>query len=299
MISKAILILILIDLILPGLRPLQQWLGTKALGINGLVFKYYPAFAVSIIMLTQGVPGVSKTWRLLSLVVSVLVIVRSVMFQTRSAWLALIVVSILFLIRIPRRTVLIFVFIIGISIGGIFFSNVLQYNLQVSQRVVFALQSNNERLASEDDRIRIVAYHFGWRMFTERPVFGWGPDSFADLIRHYAPASRKYITGGAFNSWLMLMVETGTIGLVPVLLAFLLPFWIVWNRFSKVPEYIRYLAIAFTLGVIGTGVHLLFIDLMYTSQVWFHVGFGMAAANIIFQEKDMPYLLQAKMQSVR
>jgi hypothetical protein len=51
-------------------------------------------------------------------------------------------------------------------------------------------------------------------------------------------------------------------------------------NFNKNSTDISYLTLAFALGVLATGLHLVFIDLMYTSQVWFHVGLSMTAVQL-------------------
>jgi O-antigen ligase len=279
-ISKAILIFVLIDGIWPGLPPIQQFFGERAMGINGIVFKYYIAFAISIVLVLQPVSGFSRNWRFVAFIVPVLVVYRAIVYESRSALLAIAMIMVLGFIRLPRRIMLLGIAIISILIGAVFYANVMVNNALATQRAIDALQSNNRDMAISGDRIRFVSNRFGWEMFQERPILGWGPGVFSDLMKNNISGPTRYVLGRAFNSWLLLIVENGLVGFIPFLLAFVIPFGIIWMNFNKNSTDISYLTLAFALGVLATGLHLVFIDLMYTSQVWFHVGLSMTAVQL-------------------
>lgn len=284
LIAKSILLMVLIDTISPGLTPIRNLLGTRGLGINGVVFKYYTAFSIGLVLITQQYPKVTKTWRLLGGLVAALITVRAILFQTRSAWIAMIVILALLIIFLPRRTALIGVIVVGAIASWIFWGDIIQENITESTGAANAIQEDDFYTASEDDRIRLVSREVGWNMFRDRPALGWGPNTFSTLIFRLATVSHKYVVGGAFNSWLKLMAEAGWINLIPVLLAFLCPFILFASRYKRITPAFRNLTLAFVLGVVGTAVHLLFIDLLYSSLVWLHLGLAMAVIEI----KDKP-----------
>ncbi len=283
LITKVILLMVLVDALVPGLAPIRRFLGTGGLGINGIAIKYYPAFTIGLVYLTQPVPGVSKPWRLIGGVTAVLAVVRVILFQTRSAWLAMIFILLALTVLLPRRLVLLGIVALCALAAAYFYRDIIQRNIVQTQGVLTALQEGSYDDASSDDRIRLVSREFGWRLAQERPVLGWGPDTFGPMIKQYAPASRKYVTGGAFNSWLMLLDETGAFGVVWALAAFCIPAAVSVFIFPRLRGSMRYISLAIALGVLGTGVHLYFIDLMYTTQVWLHVGLAIAALNCATQ----------------
>lgn len=278
-IAQIILILIFIDVLFPGVEAIRNLLGTSGLGINGVVFKYYPAFSIGLVFLTQSRLGISKKWRVIGGVVSFFCVFRTVLFQARAAWIALAVILIISTIILPKRLLLIGIIAIGSVIGLVNFKETFQLNLQQTQVTIDAIESNNIYSANQDDQIRIIAGEFGWRMFTQRPVLGWGPGTFKSLIMQAYPSSRKTVVGGAFNSWLMSLVEMGIVGTFPILIAFILPIFIIMINFSKYNGNMKYLSYAFAAGIVGTGIHLGFIDLLYTSQVWIHLGISLAAVQ--------------------
>jgi O-antigen ligase len=279
--AKTILVLTLIDTIIPQLAPVAKLLSTKLLGINGIALKYYFAFAIGMVFLTQPNPYVSRLWRLLGGAVALLVMIRLVIFQTRAAWLAIVVILVLLTILLPRRAVLIGMIAVLGGIALFSYRDVIKQNILETQSSVTALRINSLKPAGEDDRIRLVSLQVGKHLFQERPILGWGPNIFPDLIKRTANAPEKYVTGGAFNSWLMLFAETGLVGGLPVMLAFAFPIIYIILRFNSVPGDIRYLYLAFAMGLLATAIHLLFIDLMYTSQVWLHLGLTMAGVQAI------------------
>jgi hypothetical protein len=290
LIGRYIVVFILVDLIVPGLRPLQQLLGTNALGINGLVFKYYPAFAICAMTLTGSFMSRSKGWRLAGLAVLILIIYRVIDFEARSAWLTLTLLTGLLAVRISirRSIILAMISIAGLLVATLFFRNVIEANWQETSLALQALRNDDPSLASDDDHIRLIARDIGVRLFWQRPILGWGPNTFTEMILQTFLGPERYVTGGAFNAWLMLAVENGIFGVIPNLVAFIMPFLIIWFHFKRLPEDIRHLALALTLGALGTGFHLLFIDLMQTSQVWLHVGLAMAIAGLSFRQMEVP-----------
>lgn len=87
-----------------------------------------------------------------------------------------------------------------------------------------------------DDRINI--YHASWRMFLERPVFGFGYGNFSK----YSDAYFEQLPGvelrgqgeGQHNTILGLMCETGIIGTIPYCLIYFLLFRTCYRRFRYV-----------------------------------------------------------------
>ncbi|WP_438482680.1 O-antigen ligase family protein [Oleiharenicola lentus] len=102
-------------------------------------------------------------------------------------------------------------------------------------------------LAKEDTMTaRIVLYKDTWRMAAEKPVFGWGLESYAHAFRIFntqrAAEMWIWITfyAEAHNDWLQSLAEVGFVGTTLLLLLGLLPLFAVpWRRVeSTVPRYL-------------------------------------------------------------
>lgn len=249
-------------------------------GVNGVSLKFYTAFSLCLLILVRPLEDFSKRWRLFVFILINLIVIEVISFQTRSAWLAMITISLLAILRLPDKMgAWLGLAMITITVG-LLSRQIIGTNWQQFEQTISAWRANDQTLLYSDDRIRYVAMSTGWQMFLRRPILGWGINSFSNLIFQFASGPAKYITGGAFNSWLMLIVEQGILGLLPVLAAFAFPLGIVWTRFRHWQGEEKYLIFPLILGMAGLGIHLFFIDLMYSSFVWLHVGIAMASVSL-------------------
>ena len=90
---------------------------------------------------------------------------------------------------------------------------------------------------------RLNRWSSAWRMFKERPVFGWGPGTY---VFQYAPFQLSYnatiITtnagsnGNAHSEYIGPLAESGFIGMISVLLILIAVYYRGSMRYHKLPE---------------------------------------------------------------
>ncbi len=285
--AKAILVLVLISAFWRELQPVRSLFNIPSLGVNGQIYQFHPAFALCLVAFLADLPGFSRPWRWLAGCILVLVIVKAIEYQTRAAWLTFIVVTGITLVRFPSRRVLYLLTAAGmVAVVGFSLTTLIQYNLDQTRSTVEAfLGQKNINEISPDDQIRLAARDAGLRMFREKPLLGWGPNLFDTLKPAYVQGEDKISGGSAFDSWLEVLAEMGTIGAAIIGFVYLLPFLISWKApRQKAPNIVQHLAFALALGVVGLSIHLFFIDLLYGSFAWLHVGLALAAARISMKQ---------------
>ena len=149
------------------------------------------------------------------------------------------------------------------------------------------LNGGSYATVSSDDRLRLLARDAGLRMFQARPIFGWGANRFDFLKPSFVggDVSKEAVYPGTFNSWLLMLVEMGGIGVLAGLAVSLTPLVGSWFLLRRKRSEINTLAFGFALGVLGLVIHLLFIDLMF-SFYWMHVAIALAALRLAFENQN-------------
>ncbi len=84
---------------------------------------------------------------------------------------------------------------------------------------------------------RLTVWEIAWRGFSERPVFGWGPENFGlGFARHYNPCLGSSACGGAtwydraHNIVFDTLAETGIAGLIAYLAIFAAALFVLWQN---------------------------------------------------------------------
>ena len=252
------------------------------------LFEIIQAFALTLVVVVFGAlsPIFSSGWRLFSLLALLSLIAHGVILQTRSAWLAWAVLAIFtfWQARGRDRLVVFAVTVAAVLLMSFGFRESISSGVSQTQDTLDLLVGDNERGITSGDLIRLRARDAGWRMFRERPILGWGPNQFQALKPLYvSDRSKESRNPGAFNAWLIYLAEMGAVTVAVVAFAFLTPLILVLRARRRDPLGI--LAFGFALGVLGIGIHLLFIDLFY-SFAWTHLGLALAAARLL-QTTDM------------
>lgn len=267
------------------LRPIRVLLDLPSMGFNGAVFNFHPAVAIALvvaIILPRG-DWVTLRWKIFAWLTLLSCIYHGFLLETRSAWLAWMAMAAMLGLRAPgwKKFVLIFGASLLASVIFLVFGESITANLNQT-RISLEVASGEISISeiNSDDLIRLVARDAGLRMFYARPIFGWGPNTYIRLkpqfLTYFGKASEL---PGAFNAWLIALAEWGLVGTTGAMLVFFFPLGASWFYLNKNPTLISYLALAFALAVLGMGIHLLFIDLMY-SLVWAHLGLALAAARL-------------------
>jgi len=271
------------------LGPLRGLLGLPSLGVNGAVFNFHPAAALCLVILLQPEKYFSRRWQLFAGLTLISLVLHGVLLQTRAAWIAWVLILLLLALRLPfRRWGRYLPLVIGLlGLAAFFYAGTLQANFEQTQQTLNATLEGDDAQMNSDDRIRLLAQQAGLAMFSERPLFGWGPNMFSHLKPEFVTESSKEARNpNAFNSWLLILAEMGLVGVLPAALAALLPLLLVWRLLGRsAPAEQRerqWLAFGFALGAFGLAVHLLFIGLMY-SFYWLHVGLAWAAVRLAFK----------------
>ncbi len=273
------------------LEPLRELLNLPSLGINGAVFAFHPAFAIAmVIAFILFKSAVSLSWRVFSWLTLSSLVYHGVLYQTRAGWLVWILMAAIVGWQTRGYARLVFAFgVMSLALGvAIFFSNEVSVNIEETQstvRAVFGETSYSS--ASSDDRIRLLAYDAGLRMFSVRPILGWGPGAYfrlkPEFVRYIGKESNAI---GAFDSWLIVMTEMGLVGMGIVLALFLLPMPLTGYIMNSHRNLGTMLAFAFALGALGLSIHLLFIDLLY-SFAWVHAGLALAASRLVLEAQTI------------
>jgi O-antigen ligase len=96
---------------------------------------------------------------------------------------------------------------------------------QISASTLYRERVTNER----NVQARVVIQDWSIKVFQERPVFGWGYGSFNIVKRDAqlgsAGVPRVFETSTSHNTFLTILVESGTLGLTLFLLPWVSIFW--------------------------------------------------------------------------
>lgn len=295
LVAKIIMILALVTSLWPStLLSIRNYLGVPGMGLNGAIFKIHVGFAICLVAILNQMLGFSRSWRITAWLVILVLIAESISAETRSAWLSMIVMVVIAVVVLrPRRILpLIGVLLIGLVVVNAY-NDVVMRNFEQTKATVSAIineQTNSVAVATED-YIRYFSNRAALLMFQEHPVTGVGPNLYGYLQPEYVPFAYAGYEN-SFNSWLKILAEFGMIGISAIAIAFFSPFVIIWKRIkpNKIDPLVA-LAFASALGVIGMGVHLFFIDLLY-SFVWFHVGLALAAARLVLESGKLSTLVE-------
>lgn len=265
------------------LRPLRHIFGLPSLGINGAVFGFHPAIALSLIILIMPGTLFSRRWRWFAGLTLFSLVVHGLQYQTRAGWLAWMVVALVLFARLRGRRWFSFgVLIVALgAVSSVLYADIVAENWANTRFAIEAFVGKDPELATQSgDNLRVERFEAGWDMFLERPVLGWGPNQYHSQIFSRRVAGDRHEGGGAFNSWLIYLVDFGLLGTSLVMATFVLPLLLTWRALGahRSNETV-FLAFGFALGALALSVHLFFIDLPY-SFAWFHAGLALAAARV-------------------
>ncbi len=208
--------------------------------------------------------------RISLLVLSALLMVCLVFTQARGAWLGFIVGLFVVSLFSGKKT-----FFITIAFLIILFS--------FSPAVVKDQVKSFARLSTDtstDDRV--IIWKTGWKMFTDRPVFGHGLGTFMNVFSGYKPKSYSEIVY-AHNCYLQMAAEIGITGLL-IFLWFLFALFksAVFRAARTEDKFLKAALTGITAGILGYLAHSFFDTNLFSLSlaVLFWSMAGLAAANI-------------------
>ena len=193
---------------------------------------YGAALAIYLILaITYAfLPGIKTSKRILILGVVALLSIAMILSSCRAAWVSLVAalgVLICVLLKIKFRWILTVVIILV----GSFFAfqhqiiDALEHNSQdASGDVVENIQSITNISTDASNLERINRWQSAFRLFSERPVFGWGPGTYQFVYAPYQMSKEKTIIstnagdgGNAHSEYIGPLSEQGFMGTILVL----------------------------------------------------------------------------------
>ena len=192
----------------------------------GAALAIYLTFAITYALL----PGIKTSRRILVIGVVALLSLAMVLSSCRAAWVSLaasLLVLLCILLRIKFRWILTTVIILT----GLFFAfqhqiiDALEHNNQdASGDIVENIQSITNISTDASNLERINRWQSAFRLFAERPVFGWGPGTYQFVYAPYQMSKEKTIIstnagdgGNAHSEYIGPLAEQGVVGSLLVL----------------------------------------------------------------------------------
>lgn len=188
---------------------------------------------------------------------------------TRAAWISLVIVlALLGLLLLRVRFQWIALAGIGMSVFlATSWTDIrmkLEKNRQdTSDDLAKHVQSISNITTDASNLERLNRWSSAWRMFQERPVFGWGPGTYSFLYAPYQLSSEKTIIstnagdkGNAHSEYIGPLTESGVLGMLSVLAIVATIFWTGWRIYHRLPRgEIRLIVTAVFLGIITYFIH--------------------------------------------
>ena len=183
----------------------------------------------------------------------------------RASWISILVTFlfwILVILRIRLRTIYIFILMLG-SVLFIFKEEImtkLKENHQDSSANITQHIQSMANVASDASNVeRLNRWSCAIRMYTEKPIFGWGPGTYMFKYAPYQRSDEKTIIstnagdrGNAHSEYIGPLTESGIFGLLSFVALVLVTIYIaVVNVYRKSANpYIRLITVALILGLI-------------------------------------------------
>lgn len=180
------------------------------------------------------IPGIKTSRRVVVLCVVAILSVAMILSSCRAAWVSLaaaIGVLACVLLKIKFRWILGVV----VVLAGLFFTfqhqiiDALEHNNQdASGDIIENIQSITNITTDASNLERFNRWFSAFRLYAERPVFGWGPGTYQFVYAPYQMSKEKTIistnagdAGNAHSEYIGTMAEQGTLGTL-ILLAFVI-----------------------------------------------------------------------------
>jgi len=208
-------------------------------------------------------PGISKALKTFNVFVLVIFTIAVIFSYGRAAWISIVISFAVFLI-VMMRIKFYWLVITGAILLGVFFSfqhqilDRLEKNKQDSSaNFIEHVQSITNITSDASNLERINRWQAAIRLFTDRPVFGWGPGTYQFVYSPYQRSKEKTIIstnlgdqGNAHSEYLGPLAEMGLIGMIIVLVLFS---WIIYTGlmvYKRGNKEVKFLSLMSTLGLI-------------------------------------------------
>jgi putative inorganic carbon (HCO3(-)) transporter len=220
--------------------------------------------------------GLKFTERDFSLVKQILHWISLVLFSvaiifsyTRAAWVSLAGAAVIFIV-IRLKIKFAYLFLLGILFLGFLYSQRteilihLEQNEQVSSDELTEHIKSISNVANDDsNRERLNRWSCAWRMFKEKPVFGWGPGTY---MFNYAPfqlekektriSTNAADLGNAHSEYIGPLSESGLLGALTFILIVILTIFTGLRIYARSHDKrTRFYALILLLGLITYYIH--------------------------------------------
>lgn len=232
---------------------------------------YGAALAIYLILAITYVfiPGIKSRKKVLILGAVALLSLAMVLSSCRAAWVSL-VASLAVLICVLLKIKFRWVFTTLAILVGLFFAfqhqiiDALEHNSQdASGDIVENIQSITNISTDASNLERINRWQSAFRLFSERPVFGWGPGTYQFVYAPYQMSKEKTIIstnagdgGNAHSEYIGPLAEQGFMGTILVLTLVITVVYTGLKAYNKAKnKKAKVLVLGATLAFFGYFVH--------------------------------------------
>ena len=245
----------------------------------------------------------SKTIRLASFSVVVVLIIALILSFSRAAWISLIVAFMFYLIILFRIKIRWILIILAVFVG-IFFSfkweilDTLEKNKQDSSADFIEHVQSIANISSDASNLeRINRWQSAIRMFHEKPILGWGPGTFQFFYAPFQRSKEKTIIstnfgdlGNAHSEYIGPLAESGLLGMITMLAIVLSSIWTGLRVYKRTKnKEIKLLALVTVLALVSYFSHGLLNNFLDSDKasipVWGFIAI-LVALDVYFSEKD-------------
>lgn len=209
------------------------------------------------------------SYKLFNLLIFVILLFGLIISYTRAAWFSLFVaccfiIPHLLKIKLKYSLTIVFVLIIGLWISWTQIQlSLINNHQQSSSNILKHLQSTTNVSSDASNLERINRWNSAFKMFKERPIFGFGPGTYSFMYAPYQATSDKtFIStnygnlGNAHSEYLGPLSESGILGFLSIL-GIMLTSLFTASRvyFTSDKRKIKYLALALMIGLLSYDIH--------------------------------------------
>ena len=232
---------------------------------------YGAALAVYIVLCAAllFMPNMKKSRRIIGILVFCLLIVAIILSFCRASWISLIAalgVLICVLLKIKFK----YIAVVVVVLIGLFFTfqqqifdSLSKNDQDASGNVVENIQSMTNITTDASNLERINRWNSAFRLFKERPVFGWGPGTYQFVYAPFQESKNKTIIstnsgdmGNAHSEYIGALAEQGLMGsliVVSIVIVFMYSGLMTYRRAKNKESKI--LVLGATLALLGYFVH--------------------------------------------
>lgn len=216
----------IISWVYPSILP-SEWLGyvgARTTGSLNSVSVYTTTMIFSgLVIVNFGLYSKKKWVRNLATVVFLMTVYAIFISYSRASWLAGILILGALVLMYPK-------FMMKIAVVFVVAMMLLSPLLLHSQSLTMAFSRLNSEESENSALSRLPVYLAAIRMFSDKPIFGWGYDNFDRFDRQYQSRvgdlvnpDEKDLT--SHNVFLTILAEQGLLGIVTYLAPFLILLW--------------------------------------------------------------------------